>query len=96
MRRIVTLLMLAASLSLGALVATAGAQTTEPTYAPEVGGTVVTRDPGIRVRGASAKRLATTGSDGTSTYVLVGLAVVGIGGVLVVAGRRPKAVLHRI
>lgn len=91
-RRFLTILTVAALLSLGALVATAGAQTTEPTYAPDAGGIVVDRDPG----GASAGRLAYTGSDGTSTYVLVGLAVVGIGGVLVVAGRRPKAVLHRI
>jgi len=76
-------------------VAVAAAQVYPPTT--EVAGTTVTRgtEPATEVAGASASRLPFTGSDNSLTYLLVGLAAIGIGTVLIVAFRRRAEVLAR-
>ena len=88
MRRILALMVLAGVLTIGAFGSSAFAQ--EDTPEPEVGGTTV-----VEVGGSTAGQLPFTGSTGTGTYVLVGLVIVALGGVLVVAGRRRDEVLSR-
>lgn len=90
MRRLLMLIVVATVLTLGVVASSAGAQDTPPPS--DVGGTVVTRDPGTET---SAGSLPLTGSTGTGTYVLLGLGLAALGGVLVVAGRRHGHVLNR-
>jgi LPXTG-motif cell wall-anchored protein len=89
MRRFFLLMVLAGVLMIGGFASSAFAQE-EDTPPPEVGGTTV-----VEVGGSTAGELPFTGSTSTGTYVLVGLAIVALGGVLVVAGRRRDEVLSR-
>ena len=91
MRRFLALMVLAGVLTIGGFASSAFAQE-EDTPPPEVGGTTV-----VEVRGSTTgdPSLPFTGSTDTGTYVLVGLAIAALGGVLVVAGRRRDEVLSR-
>lgn len=85
MRRILSLTVMAGILTVGAFSSIAFAQDTPE---PEVGGTVVTR-------GVGSASLPFTGSTSTGTWVLVAAAIVLVGALLVIAGRRREDVLTR-
>jgi len=89
MRRILALTVLAGILMIGAFGSSAFAQDTPD---PEVGGTIVTVGPEV---GGTSASLPFTGSTSTGTWVLAASALVAVGGLLVIAGRRRADVLTR-